>query len=107
MGYYAAGGGYVIYEKPITDEQAKIVDEQFGEWVWTEECGTTDGRIVDMAYDGKYYSDEVETVLDKLAELGPIKEGELEFSGEDNCHWRFLYKDGAWIEQLGHIVYDD
>lgn len=42
-----------------------------------------------------------------LAEIAKITDdGEIKFSGEDDSHWRFVFRDGAFDEDIGSILYD-
>ena len=52
----------------------------------------------------KYYEDDTYEVLDKIAPL--VESGEIEYSGEDESHWRFIFKDGTWNEEYGYIHYE-
>lgn len=43
-----------------------------------------------------------------LDELKPyISEGLIEYTGEEDTHWHFSFKDGEWTESNGRIIYDD
>lgn len=56
----------------------------------------------------KYNSKDVMAFLENLKTIGHIEENsEYAFVGEDDSHWRFVYKEGKWVEQSGEIVYTD
>ena len=111
MGYYADGNGYVTVRK-LEDKRMDELENVL------KDCGCCfDYDISDNAnhtevclnFYEKYYGDSVEELLNNLIQFG-IVDGEVEFSGEDYCHWRFKWYDkpkGHWEEQNGHVVYDE
>ena len=50
--------------------------------------------------------DSWEAARDFIACRTGIESEEIEYVGEDASLWRFIYKDGAWVEQNGRVVYE-
>ena len=105
VGYYATGGGYVSFSSDISDELFKaygdVLDEVF-------DCvdEMPHGKGFELSYDGKYYGDDVSKVLGIISSASRVTDGEIEFVGEDNCHWRFVWQNGKWEEQNGVVTYE-
>lgn len=53
-----------------------------------------------------YHEDDVKFALTEINEKYHITSGEIEFSGEDNSFWRFIYKNGDWYEENGWVTYE-
>ena len=118
MGYCASGYGCIDFLNPVSEnrkeEIRKILEEAF-------DCdfniaSKSDGgnfsttyKSVDIYSYDKYHEDDVTEALGKLSRAAPVLPGScVEFVGEDDAHWRFLYTGGdVWREQNGHVVYDD
>lgn len=99
MGYYADGHGWVrVKEKEYGN---KVADELAYRYT------INDRELDTISFDeyAKYYETEVLNTLNAIVSY--ISEGEVEYTGEDEEHWRFILKDGKWEYQSGHIVYGD
>ena len=119
MGYYANGSGSITFERELkTDEQeqiAAILEDEWFEFDFFLPAGAKESKNphnpigVDLWQDDKYHGDRVEFALAKISALVPVKQGCIEYAGEDAEHWRFIYKplDNRWHEQEGRIVYDE
>lgn len=44
--------------------------------------------------------------LQKVNTVCNIKGGEVDYAGEDDCHWRHIFHNGKWEEENGFILYD-
>lgn len=99
MGYYATAQGSVKLKR--RDDGAKVLEELRSCY----EINDYDFTYICFDFYSNYHEDEVEAVLNAV--LPYISEGEVEYTGDDNAHWRFILKNGEWVEQNGHIVYDD
>lgn len=116
MSYYATGNGTIDFKEILTEEAKekvkKILQETFGEAV---EVGTYTPsffkkRTENYSYasiwtDSKYYDYEVSEALDEISKVAEIAEGEIDYRGEDDTYWRYIWKDGGWCEEYGKIVY--
>ena len=101
MGYYATGWGTARLRADFDESKVEeIIDNDEG--FSTIHLGS-DGVIEFEQYD-KYYDDLVNSTLTKLAPF--CDSGEIEFNGEDDCAWRFLFGNGSLTEENGHTIYD-
>lgn len=119
MGYYADGSGSITFSRELKRDEENLIESILdSEWFefdfflphGAKESGNPHNPIGMVFWCAeKYHSDRVEPMLRELAAIAPIKEGCLEYAGEDGAHWRFLYspEDGTWREQTGHVVYED
>lgn len=100
MGYYASGSGSVTV-KPGVDIETIMDKLKFSfEEVY---LGAQSNEICFSVYD-KYHEDDVQDTLNSIQSY--ISEGEVCYTGEDECYWRFILQDGVWLEQNGYIVYE-
>ena len=99
MGYYASG--YGSFTLKTDADRSKALEAIVGLW-----DVALSGDEIEYRYDGKYYSDEVLDVLYKIAPF-IIEGSEMYFSGEDDCHWRFVFENGEWVEENGEVIYGD
>lgn len=51
----------------------------------------------------KYYEEGIKELLNILEPY--VETGNIVFSGEDDCHWQFDFRDGKWHEDDGEICY--
>lgn len=105
MGYYASGSGAITFIAP-TDQEIEQIDDVLSKVFEVERAGSSKYEF--YVYDSeKYHGDDVRDVLEEVTKICPISDGEIEYAGEDYCHWRFIYHQTlGWIEQDGHIEYD-
>lgn len=62
-----------------------------------------DDNELSICCDGNYHEDEIIEFLEKIKPYA--SSGEINFEGESGDFWRFILKDGEWLEQNGHISY--
>ena len=98
MGYYAYGAGEVTLIKELPEQVLKDVKDIYS---YTERYKDT----LFFSIDSNYHEDDVVGLLDELKPY--ISEGLVEYTGEEDTHWRFSFKDGEWTEFNGRTVYDD
>lgn len=102
MGYYANGGGTLKLKKDMT-VPASILAYLGREF--SEVADSPDGGLwLTFEYD-KYHDDDVTDALQNLAPF--VESGNVEFAGDDDCHWRFHFFDGKMRIQYGRLVYED
>lgn len=112
MGYYANGSGIIDFVGVLTNELYESVIEILSENFnvggvreyrnFNREPHTT----IDIWTDDKYFEDGVISALHRVASLAPLSEHSIvQYVGEDNTFWRFVFKDGKWYEQNGRVVY--
>lgn len=101
MGYYANYSGGIYLTK--CPEEA----EHLGKDTFENFEVDADGSVVCMSFGGyeKYYEDTVYEFLDLIKPY--TLRGSIEYKGEDDAMWRFVYKDDGWEEQSGRIMYED
>jgi hypothetical protein len=105
MSYYINGGGTVRVSAanlrkwdPEADVSVDLADSLRSELTWqgfTEVYITKDGDVEFGNYDGNVGD------LDAfLADLAPaVDDGFLEFHGEDDSHWRYVFKGGVMHDE--------
>ena len=99
MGYYASGSGTIKVKEEPAENTIKIINNAFENVDYYEK----EKEINICGYE-KYYE---ESVYDAIEAIRPITiSGNIEFKGEDDCIWRFYFKDGNWIEESGEIYYE-
>ncbi len=114
MGYYANGGGQIVFYGDVDDAKigaiAGVLANGFEDvdwWLDTMHVYGPDTKTVFSVSDyDKYHDDEVRDALNDAAQLAPIFGGEICYVGEDACFWRFIWKDGQWVEEHGRVVYE-
>lgn len=116
MGYCANGSGYITFKRRLTDDEMISVENILQKACFCFDFsyslgGSADSieeSCVDVWYDTKYRSEEIESAVREIATATPVKEGCIEFVGDDYTHWRFLYDpgDNDWVNQTGYVVYD-
>jgi len=102
MGYYANGGGTLKLKKDMTVPASILADlgREF-----SEVADAPDGGLwLTFEYD-KYHDDDVTDALQSLAPF--VESGNVDFAGDDDCHWRFRFFDGKMRMQYGRLVYED
>lgn len=107
MGYYANGYGHITAKNV---DSYKKIRKMFGYNPGTNETPfdfweNEDELTINISNDGKYYEDEVDDFLISITEF--ITEGEVEYVGEDDCRWRFVFdpETVSWKEEDGYVTY--
>ena len=111
MGYYASGDGIIGFDRYLKDEEVQsvlgLLSEEF-------EDSSFDNDTVTFWASEKYHGDAVESILNQIARDYPIKHGEVQYVGEDGCHWRFRFDHSCldtdigspWLEEEGEVVFE-
>lgn len=107
MGYYANGTGSVVFDRILSDNEKRLMSDELAyfELDWFDDH-KTDQTCLSIWNDGKYYSEIVEEILEYISKFANIVEGEIDYIGEDYSMWRYIYQNGSWEEQYGHVVYE-
>ena len=100
MGYYAVYGGAIKFKEKPSDGVLESLDYMFENLNYDKESMTADFG----GEETNYYDDEVLDALNDVKDI--IESGEIEWSGEDFCHWRHLFKDGRWVSENASIIYE-
>lgn len=118
MGYYAYGGGplYIKHEnfQKIVDalrnrcqwmreEDITDIGDAFDKFGFT--LGFTNENVTYCYYDEeKWHSDDSEFLFSTIAPY--VDNGShMDFTGEDDAHWRSSFFCGQWIETEGLLTY--
>ena len=110
MSYYANGELKIVYLSTDKDIIGKVENAfLYINQRYDMDSEVSEDRTVIEAFGNERYSTSAtEKLLELLTEIAPIQEGsEIDFCGEDQTYWRFIFKDGRWKEQCGEIVYSD
>lgn len=102
MGYYVSGGGTVDFRPDITEDDFKRIEEIL-EGSSIENSYSHSG--VDLYQYEKYYEDEWLNLLDNLSPF--VIDGEINFAGANEYYWRFVFRDGKFVDESGAIVYEE
>lgn len=106
MSYNAEAVGNIVFAKKLSGNEYLAIDRRL----------TAVGIGIDIlgihkfliTYDSGYgygFDDDILSALNSVSEIAEVLSGNLEFIGEDDTHWRFIYKDGKWRKERGEIVY--
>ena len=99
MGYYATCDGFIkLKSKPPINIDEMIRD--------TFDIYEYDKELYEYRFgaDEKYHEDVVMSLLTAVEPY--TEEGCIRYHGEDNEHWRFLFKDGTWMDETGWVIYE-
>ena len=112
MGYFARGNGSITFKEILSKEKFEeikdLLDETFEADGIESFKNLRSGKLTtyfDIWGNEKYHGDAVENTLNAVAAAAPIEEGEIHYCGEDEFLWRFIFKDGEWLEENGEINY--
>ncbi len=111
MSYYATGSGTVtIINGEIADALKVFLEEKYGkngahcslDYDFYENNGT---YYMDIYDSEKYHEADTTDLLELIAPY--ISEGQLEYSGEEDCIWKFVFdpKTQKWNEKYATISY--
>ena len=129
MGYYASGYGSIKirtdYDTPALhrlykrktidfyDGRRRITADTLLDLILDHDQGFEDIQIsnesdgtavLDLSASEKYHGELVTETLERLAPI--TLEGEIRFTGEDDCQWCFHYEKGKFLEYDGFTVFD-
>lgn len=99
MGYYASYSGSLKLKENIDQDDKNELYDAFEDLEYDEKT-----KLLCISGHSKYYEDEIETALNYIK--NNVEEGSIEFTGEDDCHWRFIFKNGSFTEESGYLMYD-
>lgn len=120
MSYYVNVYGDIPLKDNVSDNAISSINKFIDELgcmsdldieVWTENFSGNLHKFLGISGYVNYKSEAFESILDKITtSLGSsIDSDESEcavYCDSEECeHWRFLFKDGVWIDQIGHITY--
>ena len=105
MSYYANGSGSIRFKAPLGKEVFDLFAGYLNEIF--EEVYPADDERQEISVCGyfKYHEDEVEELLRDHFTNIMVEAGDLRFVGEDDAQWRFVFRDGKWIEEDGEVLF--
>ena len=96
--YRANGGGSVILNAEVPADVINALND-----VFTDVEDAPDGGLwLTLEYDG-YDEDGTERALSRLAPY--VKSGKIEYCGDYEEYWRYVFEDGKVYYEAGHITY--
>ncbi len=104
MGYYASGSGDATIKEGRAEELCSLLESKKVEIEW--DVFEKNSCISFWLSDDHWHAEETGDFLNLLCPF--ITEGTLEMSGEDDCHWRYVFnlESKCWREEFGTIVYE-
>lgn len=103
MGYYATGSGSIELKKNVDLEKVKAAMEEIDYSFSCNIFSGVDSFVLDIQQYEKYYEEDYNDFLKAVTPY--VKDGCIEFCGEDGCLWRFVFIDGKFIEENAEIVW--
>lgn len=107
MGYYVSCYGSLKIRPGTHVRRIEeiIEDAQYPYYEVTAECNGDESVEICIDYYGKYFNEDVDSILNavKPHALG----GYLRFHGEDDENWQYVFRDGAFVEESGEILFHD
>ena len=104
MGYDANGNGFLKFK---TQPPEEIFEEILKEFEYSAPSARADGERKDEIYVWSYDRYHEDAVLDILDKISPfISRGEIDYAGQDDEYWRFIFDGEKFVEENGSIVYE-
>lgn len=111
MGYYATGNGSITFNRVLNENEVQFLADRLANEGFEYDDYTIDAPKGSSSFNvymnAKYHDDDVKWLLETIKNIAPIADGCIEFVGEDDSNWRFVFKNGEWLEQNGQVVYKD
>lgn len=99
MGYYASWIGSIkMKEAP---EKSTISDLKY---IFDDVYYDSKKKVIELSGHDKYREEDVCVALNLIREI--TESGEIDYTGEDDSHWRIYFKDGEWEDESGAVYYD-
>lgn len=102
MGWYASGNGCV---KAINVDAFYELEDKLSERnSEIQLCDSTESKLeISIMSEGNYHGDDIFELLTEIQDK--VTEGYIVYNGEDGTTWRFILKDGSWVEENGEVYY--
>lgn len=98
MGYFAQGAGTIYLKESLPEKIKRDFEYEYG-------YADIYGNALEFSGSGNYHEDDVTKLLNGI--IPYAESGYVEYTGEDDTHWRFVLSNGEWNESNGRVVYDD
>lgn len=105
MGYSANGKGSATI-KNISDTERlrealdKVIRDSYSEM----EYDIVGNTICLWEYDSHWDEEDTMEILNALSPY--ITEGSITYDGDENCHWRYNFINGKWVDENGILYYN-
>ena len=109
MSYYANADGTINLKRELTDSEIYDVKEILDYY----DCFVADKQQITLCrsennYNEDYAKNNLIALADYLNERGnSIDSASIDWNGEDDAIWRFVFEDNKWAEQNGYIEWGD
>lgn len=106
MGYRASGEGYITVKESNRDKAFEVLKscEAFEFYPSTDKI--KDNVIISFYHPSDNYHDDFVKVLNDHKDL--FIDGAIEFNGEDNGNWAFVFeKENGFVERNGLVIYEN
>lgn len=119
MSYYANGSGEITFREELTDLAIKRIEQLLKDEFFEFDFFVSPQHVLSKNphnpigvifwQDAKYHGECVGNMLNQITNEFPATKGEIRYVGEDDSHWRFLFRkeQALWFEQNGHVVYEE
>lgn len=99
MGYYATWGGVLGMKEAPPKTAMRDLNNVFEDAYYDSKKKT-----LELYGHEKYHEDDVYNALNEIKDI--VESGEIEFTGEDDSHWRIYKEDDEWREESGAVYYE-
>ena len=100
MGYIVNAFGYIVMKNK---EDVPAVENIMADSL-DFDLNSSNIMTIEVSYYGRYDDNAFSEIIASASPF--VKEGKIEFSGEDNEYWKYEFINGEWEEDSGEIIYD-
>ena len=106
MGYYASGNGDATLKEGVKEDLERLLKGARDEIDCDIEWDISEDRIDFWQSDSHWHEEDTLEFLNML--IPYITEGSMYYSGEDDCHWRYVFdpENDVWIDEGGEVIFD-
>lgn len=106
MGYNAYGEGNIKLSLPCKNAEAFYINAMYDAG-YEAQVENRAGNVVDLWVQYPNENWHEDRTLEMLEDLKPVTlKGCICFSGEDDTYWRYIFRNGEWHAERGHIAYE-
>jgi hypothetical protein len=114
MSYSAKSEGFIDFSDVLNVEDGEALKKDledvfeyvFSSYYGVDEKGNRKEKTCVYLYSNDEYDwEDCQDALEATLKYG-VEKGHVEFCGEDDELWRFIFKDNRWIEESGKVVYE-
>ena len=101
MGYIVDAFGYIVMKNK---EDVPAVENSMTDFL-NFNLDSSNITTIEVSYSGRYDEYVFNEIISSTSPF--VKEGKIEFSGEDDDYWKYEFINGKWEEDSGEIIYDN